>query len=402
MNKIGLLVINYFNNYIGSFSISKGKTKYTIGGALILVFGIVFIFLFASMAISTMESTLAIINDPTLNLTDLEIKDYLQMPLYVNAGMLMMFTLLLTITKATSSKKNQDEDLLLSLPVTKTQIVTSKILFNYFFDFGMIASTILPSFIVYYVMCPTKLDIFYFGRVAFVILLIPMLSKAIGTLIGVLITFLTRKFVKANAIRSIIAVFFLVIFLFGYYALQFYIEIVAKTDINFSMSDIFVLKGIVEFVLGNSWLLYGIIIFLVCFIPFLICVLVSAISIGKHTKAHNSKKKELKFNKSSIVKTLFDQEIGKYFGSSVYVMNTLFGGIILIIISIIFAILGPNFITEKILTLMPANDIVEKIFVNLPFFIIGGTSLIISTIAISCVSISLFVYAFKFIQFISL
>ena len=388
MNKIRILVVNYFNNYIGSFTKSKSFVKNGIGGILLLVFGLIFIFLFSSMAVTSVESALSYVNDPNLNLTQAEITDYLKMPLYVSVGTLLMLLMLLTVTKATSTKKDSDSDLLLALPVTKTQIITSKTLFNYVFDLGMIATTILPSFIIYYVMIPTRPDVLYLVRIVYVILVFPMLSNAIGSIIGTLFTFLTRKFVKANAIRSIISVFFLVMFLLGYYALQFYFEIFAKSNTGFAMSDIFVLKFLVDFLLGNNWLINGLIFTAICVIPFVICIIVSSLSLGKHVRAINSKKKELVFKKTSITKTLLEQEIGRYFSSSVYVINTLFGGVILVVLSLIYLVLGQNFITEKILTLAGTSSMIEQILSNSPIIMIVFAILVTSTIAIACSSIS--------------
>lgn len=388
MNKIRILVVNYFNNYIGSFTKSKSAVKHGIGGALILVFGLIFVFLFSSMAVTTIETALSYINNPELNLTQAEVLEYLHMPLYVNTGTLLMLLMLLTVTKATSSKKDSDADLLLALPVTKTQIITSKILFNYVFDLGMIASTILPSFIIYYIMIPVKPDILYLLRCGYLILVFPMLSNAIGTIFGALFTFLTRKFVKANAIRSIISVFFLVMFLLGYYALQFYFDLFAKTSTDFMMSDIFVLKFIVDFLLGNNWIVYGIIFTLICLIPFIICVLISSLSLGKHVRALNSKKKTLIFKKTSITKTLLEQEIGKYFSSNVYVINTLFGGVILVVLSLIYLVLGKSFITEKVITLMGSSNMIEQLLDNVPIIMIVLAVLVTSTIVIASSSIS--------------
>ena len=172
MNKIVLLVVNYFNNYIGSFNKAKNKAKYGIGGSLLLIFGLLFVFLFSSMAVTTVETALTYASTATPE----EYIDYIQMPLYVSVGMMMMFVILFTVTKATSSKKNNDQELLLSLPFKKSQIVASRILFNYIFDLGMILSTMLPSFIVYFIMIPDKPDLGYFPRFLYLLLIIPLLS----------------------------------------------------------------------------------------------------------------------------------------------------------------------------------------------------------------------------------
>ena len=386
MNKIVLLVVNYFNNYIGSFTKSKNKAKYGIGGSFLLIFGALFIFLFSSMAVSTVENALSYANDSSLNLTPEEVTEYLQMPLYVTVGMMAMFILLLTVTKITSFKRNPDDDLLLSLPLKKSQIVISKILFNYFFDLGMVLSTILPSFIVYYVMIPEKPDILYFLRFGVLILLIPLLSVSIGTLLGSIFNFFTKRFVKANAIRSLISVGFMVLFLFGYYALQFNLELSAGS--GFSLSDISILKAIVDYLLGINWITTGIVILLVCLLPFVLCVIIDSLSLGKHISSINNRNKKISFKKTSITKTLLEQEIGKYLNSNVYVLNTMFGGVILIILSIMFIIIGEQFLSSKLITLSNNNSFVQTIVSNIPLLVVALSTLVISTMAISASSIS--------------
>ncbi len=382
MNKIVLLVVNYFNNYIGSFNKAKNKAKYGIGGSLLLIFGLLFVFLFSSMAVTTVETALTYASTATPE----EYIEYIQMPLYVSVGMMMMFVILFTVTKATSSKKNNDQELLLSLPFKKSQIVASRILFNYIFDLGMILSTMLPSFIVYFIMIPDKPDLWYFPRFLYLLLIIPLLSNAIGTVLATLFNLITRRFVKGNAIKSLFTIFFLVLFLFGYYALQFSMELSAGS--GFALSDVFVLRGIVDYLLGKNWLITGIVISLICFIPFILCVVINALTIGKDIETANSKKKKLSFKKTSITKTLLQQELGKYLNSNVYVMNTLFGGVLLIILSIMLCVLGEQFLISKITALSGNNPLLETILGYMPLIVIALGTFVVSTIAISASSIS--------------
>lgn len=384
MNKIFLLVANYFNNYIGSFNRSKNKSKYGIGGSLLLIFGIVFVFLFTSMAITTMETAMEGYHAAT---TDIAKQEFLQMPLYVSVGMMGMFLMLLTVTKVTSTKRNTDDELLLSLPLKKSEIVISKILFNYAFDLTMILSTLLPQFVVYYIYSVVKPDILYFARCAYLLLVLPMLSNAIGSLFGYLFNLITKKFVRANAIRSVISVTFLVVFMLGYYALQFNMELSAGSD-GFSIHDIVILKYLVNYLLGDNVIITLVVVTLVCLIPFLLCVIVSAASLGKNISAVNSKNKKLRYKKSSITKTLIEQEIGKYFSSSVYVMNTLFGGIILIILALMLLVVGEGFLTSKISILMNTEGIIGNVLNNIPLLVITLGCVILSTVSISASSIS--------------
>lgn len=379
MSKVWLLVTNYFNNYIGNLGKSKNKSKYALGGGIILLFGLIFIILFTSMAITTMDTALSI-DHP-----------YPELALYITMGMMCMFLLLLAVTRATSNKKHNDEELLLSLPFKKSHIVISKILYNYLFDLICVASTLLPSAIVYYVYMYNSAvfstpDIGYFPRFVYLLLLIPLLSNAVGSLIGILFEQLTKNFRNANVIRSIVSVVFLVFFLIGYYALQYYLQIMVTIDSDFSIDSIFILKGLVDFVTGNKLLLPGIIISAVCIIPFIVCVVLQSIFLGKEETSKSTKTKKLKYKRKMIFTSLLRQEIGKYFNSSTYVMNTLFGGIILIILSLAYLIFGKNFLIDKIEVLSSVK--IEFLLPYIEMIFIAICLLIISTCTISASSIS--------------
>ena len=380
MNKIWLLVTNYFNNYIGNLGRSKNKTKYALGGGILLFVGAMSILLFASMAITTMETALSM-EQP-----------YPELSLYITMGMMCMFLLLLIVTRATVNKKHNDEELLLSLPFKKSHIVISKILYNYLFDFICVASTLIPSCIVYYVYMYNSTafstpDIGFFPRFMYLLLLIPMLSNAIGSLIGLLFQQLTKSFRNVNVIRSLISVVFIVLFLIGYYALQYYLQMVTTLNSDFSIESIIILKGLVDFVIGKEWILSGITMTLTCVIPFIICVMLQSIFIGKETSYKTSKNKKLKFGKTTIVGTLLKQEVGRYFNSSVYVINTLFGGIILIILSGAYALFGKEFITDKVGALATIKIDFILPYVELIFISLGIMT--ISTCSISASSISM-------------
>lgn len=229
-------------------------------------------------------------------------------------------------------------------------------------------------------------DIGYFPRFVYLLLLIPLLSNAVGSLIGILFEQLTKNFRNANVIRSIVSVVFLVFFLIGYYALQYYLQIMVTVDSDFSIDSIIILKGLVDFVTGNKLFLPGIVISTVCIIPFIICVVLQSIFLGKEETSKSIKTKKLKYKRKMIFTSLLRQEIGKYFNSSTYVMNTLFGGIILIILSLAYLIFGKNFIIDKIEVLSSVK--IEFLLPYIEMIFIAICLLIISTCTISASSIS--------------
>lgn len=372
MNNIRLLTINYFRSYIGSFSKKRSKGKYSVGALILLFVSFAFIMLFATMATSTMESALAL--DPPMP----------ELSLYVTVGMILMFIMLMTVSRSTSPHKHNDEEMLLALPVKKSEIVTSKLLFNYLFDLFLNVGTLVPSLAVYFIYVPSAQNLGFVLRSGIILLLIPMLSNAIGSLLALFFRKISNKFKHYATFQSIFMVLFLVLFLIGYYALQYYISAILPTNPDFSMEDIAVLKYLVDFILGqNSYLLYGLIICLICIIPFIICIVLNALNLGKNRSGYRSKSKILKYEAKSVGKTLLKNELGRYFNSSVYVTNTLFGAVILIILSLVYLIIGPEYIISKL-------DLYMKLDVKYVYIIILAMAILIfSTVAISASSISI-------------
>ena len=140
MNKLLLLLKTYGKIYLGSIS-RKGNKKETIsGGALVLVLSLVFIVLFTSMSITTIEQFLQL--DPPEPVY----------ALYVLTSTGIIFMLLIVVLKGTNFKKSNDHDLLLSLPLSKTTIVLSKILKDYLFDLISLILIMMPGYVCYYMM----------------------------------------------------------------------------------------------------------------------------------------------------------------------------------------------------------------------------------------------------------
>ena len=139
MNKTLLLIKNYFSCFLGNLGRRKSeKAKYGGGVLILLIMGVIFLYLFINLAIGSVEQALK--------------TNYPIVALYVTSSMGLVFILLMTITKSTTPTKHRDDELLLSLPVSKSNIIIAKTFYNYLFDLAIVGMTLLPSYIVYYLM----------------------------------------------------------------------------------------------------------------------------------------------------------------------------------------------------------------------------------------------------------
>lgn len=327
MNKLGTLLKNYFKVYIGAFGRRKNKKQYLGGGALLLIVGILFLVMFSSMAYGIIIEAIKI-GEP-------------EVALYALVTMGLFYTLLVVILKFTNSKKTSDMDLLSSLPIKKSVIVFSKILKEYIFDFFPILFTMMPGFICYYILVDNaSISIIFLGIL--VIILLTFLANALSILLKSFVFFVTKRLKNAEVIQTIINVIIIIVFLICYYYLMNSIN-----DINSGMAqkllDFFFIKNIVNTLLAKD-LSSVIILIAICLIPFIIATYIYLKTIEKTNKKSYSTKKDLVYKKENIIKTMLKKELNRYLRSTLYVVNTIVGGIMLILFSALIGVFGLSFI----------------------------------------------------------
>lgn len=368
MRNIGLLIKNYFLCFLGNIAKnSKNKSKYMFAGGITLFISALFVFAFTNLAIESTNSAVK--------------ADMPELALYVSGTMTLMFLMIMTITKSSMTSKATDEEALLALPVKKSAIVISKICYDYLFDLLIVVATLLPAYIVYYLIVPST-SIFLVFRGLLIIMLLPMLSSAIGYFIGIFFSWLSSHFKYYSIFQSIFTIIFLVLFLVGYYGMTYFMGSDGAENSQFLL-NFAPIKWMVGFA-NDSNLWYLMIILAVSLIPFIIYIIVKTSLLGHTIGRYRSRKKALKFMKSTPVKALYKREVSRYFGTSVYVVNTIFGAVLLIILGVILATLGKNFV-NNIVSALNMNWIINYF----PFIVLAIVSISAATICTTAPSISL-------------
>lgn len=324
MSSTLLLIKNYFNSFLGNLGKRKGdKAKYGTGVLILLLMGVIFLYLFITLAISSVNESLKAGNPESA--------------LYVTSSMALVFILLMTITKSTNPTKHKDDEMLMALPVSKKSIVMAKVFYDYLFDAGIVGMTLLPSYIVYFIIVPSTSFVLVI-RGLVLVLLLPMFSNALGYLIGLLFNILTRKFRHFSIIQSFITIIAMLVFLVIYYG----ITIVSTTDTVKGTEIILSIKPL-------QWMVNYVnvcdipsilIIICICVIPFILSIIIKSLLLGKTINTSKITNHEIKFTKNFPLKSLYKLEVSKYFNLPVYVTNTMFGGVLLIIIALTITILA--------------------------------------------------------------
>ncbi len=334
MRDTWLLIKNYFKCFLGRVSSKKGNaSKTSIGLLIVILFSSLFVYMFVNLAIMTTKSALDV-GEPSI-------------ALYINATMAVLFSLFMMITKSTLPNKNSDEDNLLSLPIKKSSIICAKIFYDYLFDFAVVLVTILPAYIVYFILVP-GVTIFLVIRAIVICLLLPMFLCAMGYFLGLFFSIIASKFKHYSIFQSIFTIIFMVIFLVCYYGLTIISTENPEHNAGIIMG-IAPIEWIVSFIaIGKVSAI--ILISLITIVPFILSIFLKTKLLGLSFSKYKIKNANLIFEQSTITKSLYKRELSRYFNSSTYIVNTMFGGIILIIISIVILIIGKKYLVDILKT----------------------------------------------------
>lgn len=323
-----LLIQNYFLCFLGRINGKKGNAKkFGFGVGLILLFGFIFVFMFVNLAILTTETALQL-EDPKI-------------ALYSNASMAVIFSLLIMVTKSTFVGKNSDEDMLISLPVTKNNIIVAKVFYDFLFDLAIVIITIIPAYIVYYIMVPST-SIFLVVRSFIVCLLIPLFLGSMGYFLSLFFNWIASKFKYYNIVQTIFNIIFLLAFMICYYGLTIFSskDTAAGSDILLKFAPI---RWLVSFIADGSFISLGF-IFLVTVFPFIISIIIKSKMFGITFAKYKGKETTIKYEQSSVIKSLYKRELTRYFNIPTYVVNTIFGGILIVIFAITLIVIGKDYI----------------------------------------------------------
>lgn len=377
MSNLALLMKNNFINETGinkiKYADEKEKMK-AIGMVLLISFSMITLSIYGFIACFYLSDFLIQIN---------------QMELLLILGILgaTLTTFFTSLYKASSYIfQSRDYEMLASLPIKQSTILSSKILMlianNYLFS----AAFILIPGIVYFIKIET--GGYYLLYLIISTLAAPLIPTVIASLLAFVITNISSRSKKNNLISIVLNLLLIVVVL----VLSFNSQNVMMSLIENSSSIIEVTQKLYLpayfFVdaLTDGDILSLIVFLLDGIIPIALFVYLFAKNFSKMNgrlsetyKANNYKFKELK--SSSPVIALFNKEVKRYFSSNVYVMNTFVGMIMLVIFTGAVLLVG----YDKIAEMLEISVVKDLILVQT----LGITVFCLLMTNTSCVSISL-------------
>ena len=242
----------------------------------------------------------------------------------------------------------KDNDLLFSLPIPKTKILFVRIFKLILFQYLYNLMFLLPAFVVYIYFEHPSINFYLISLL--MTILIPIIPTVVSSILGYLIKMISSKFKSKKIIQTILSsIIFMGIFFLSLNLNSFIENIASKaTSINDMLTKIYYPVGAYISLIDKFDIIVLIKLLLINIIPFIIFILLGGkyyfkiISNSKESIVRKNKNKNERFIKNSPIKALTKKELKRYFSSPVYMFNTIFGLLLILIITILLCIKGDS------------------------------------------------------------
>jgi len=356
-----LLIKNYVMCFLGSLIKNKKSPKYITAVIIFVSFSAIIVGAFTMTAVTSTTMFVQIAaNNPGAE----------RLAMYGNCSTALMIMLLLTIMRSAYTNKNTDVVFLLSMPFKKSEIVFSKLFYNYIFDLLTVIGVLLPSYIVYITLVPnltSAIQTQILLRGVLLVLLLPLLTNALAILISYIIEKIASLFRNKSLIRTLFIVVVCIAYIICYFYLQMLITGASEgsnvDDITNMFNALWPMKILALFSLDGDLpsLLY---IVLLTIVPFIGAAWLKTKLLFVDSNNVQVKSKKLKFKQHSATYTLFVKELKYYFSMPIYVLNTILGAVMYVALVVALLVLDVDEIIGYFRTIpsLPSIIMDEPIF----------------------------------------
>ena len=248
----------------------------------------------------------------------------------------------------------KDNDLLFSLPIKRSQILFVRIFKLILFQYIYNLMFLLPAFVIYIYFEHPSIS---FYIISFIMtILIPIIPTVISSILGYLVKLVSSKFKSKKIIQTILSSIFMGIFFLSFNLNNFIEDIAGKaSSINDMLTRIYYPVGAYTTLIDKFDIMVFIKLLLMNIIPFILFILLGGkyyfkiISNSKESIVRKSKNKKEVYKKNGPIKALTMKELKRYFSSPVYMFNTIFGLLLILVLTILLCIKG-NSVIEMLLS----------------------------------------------------
>jgi len=236
-------------------------------------------------------------------------------------------------------------DLLMSLPISKVSVMISKLVAFLLMDYFFAIFLVMPYIIVYGIKMAQPFLYYLFGLVAFIFL--PLIPMAIASVLALVINGITGNFRYKALLRNILTLLMIGAILFGSMQMQslLLMDVSSATALMNSIKTYllpvyYFIQALVSLDVFSllMFVLISIVVFTLFIVLFTKLFTKINMNLNKGYKVKNFKLKNE--GSSSRLMAMFILQIKRYFGSTVYLVNTIVGPLLLIVFIIIGAFSG--------------------------------------------------------------
>lgn len=283
--------------------------------------------------------------------------------------------------------ESKDNDMLFSLPIKKSTILFLRIFKLILFQYIYNLMFLLPCYSIYIYHEGISLSFLLLSVLE--ILLVPLIPTILSSILGYIVMMVSSRFKSKKIIQTLISIFiFLGIYYLSFNLDNFVNDIASKaTSINDILSKIYYPIGSYISLINKFDIVTFIKMLLINIIPFIIFIILgskyyfSIIFKSSETSVKSGGKVSYKSRRK--VFSLCNKELKKYFSSPVYMFNTSFGLILLLIASILLCVKGKDILSS----IFSQYGITGNMSINLVFIVVLLFSLFFTSITSSSISL---------------
>lgn len=381
MKKLLSLLKATMSQDMNLFKVKKGESK---NKAVILVLTLIVMFAVGSYAYMIAEA-LAPINQTI-----------------VMVNIFIIVTTLITFIEGIYKSQGilfeaKDNDLLFSMPIEKSKILFARIAKLITFQTLYNSLFIIPAFAVYIYF--ERPNVMFYAISVLMIFLLPIIPTILSSIIGYIVKGISTKFKLQKLFQTVLTLVFMIGIFFVALNLEQMIGGIEQNadNINQSLESVYYPVKLYSNLVQNFNIIELLKLLAINIIPTILFIYIASIFyfkiISKTTEKSGKKNKSISLN-SKILKrrpkvvSLIKKELKRFLDSPVYIINTMFGGVIIVVATIGIAInfdemlnafvgqIGMGIDREQIINLMP------KIFYEIVVFTSCLTSITSSMISI--------------------
>lgn len=247
----------------------------------------------------------------------------------------------------------RDYELLMSLPLDEKTLVLSRILRLYGTNLFFMSFVLLPAGAAYLLFSPE--GALFYVRFFALLFFVPLLPLSLAAIIGTLIAAIGARFRRSNLV-SLLLMF---VFVLAIMALSFATPQVVENFQNISLEMSY---GVTRFYPVAVWYAGGVadgntaqfllfaLLSLAVFAAFVVAVGKNFQRLSTRLRAKQSMRvqRQVLSRASSPLKALTKKEFKRYFASTLYVFNTAFGPVLLVIGAVALAVSGGDKLGEAL------------------------------------------------------